>query len=101
MSLRDRAALRAVGPGDAEVRDPRKPHVVDRADIPLRRTGRRDIEHHRPVAQVNENDEVHRVAVRRQNSDAKSISSEKIRIELSPTPDRRNPSCMATDDAPG
>ena len=35
------------------------------------------------------------------NSDAESISSEKIKIEPSCTPIDRNPSCMAANDAPG
>ena len=57
------AAFAPVGAGQADVGDPPEPHVVDRAEEPRRGTERGQVDHHRPVRQVDEPPEVDGVAV--------------------------------------
>ena len=57
------APLTTVGTGDAEVRDPAEPHVVDRAQDPRGGSERRYVDDHRAVREIDEAQEVDRVAV--------------------------------------
>ena len=60
------AALAAIRPGQAEVGHPAEPHVVDRSQDRARRRHHRNVDHHRPVREIDERPEVDRVRVRRQ-----------------------------------
>ena len=60
------AALAAIRTGQADIRDPAEPHVVDRPQDRARRRHRRNVEHHRAGREVDERPEVDRVRVRRQ-----------------------------------
>ena len=60
------AALAAIGSGQADVGDPPEPHVVDRPEDRARRRHHRNVDHHRPVREIDERPEVDRVRVRGQ-----------------------------------
>ena len=94
-------ALRPVRARQAEVRHPPEPHVVDRAEDARRGPERRDVQHLRPGAEIDEAEEVDRVAVPVRNSEAESIRSENSRIVSSSAPIEWKPSRIAATDAPG
>ena len=80
------AALAPVRARQAEVGDPPEPHVVDRAQDPRRRAERRHVDHHRPGGQVDEAEEVDRVAVRRSGTATPSPSAPRTTGPSCPPP---------------